>query len=40
MNEVIRRCRDCGEKMNLVLRNKVPLKPLRYVCRCGRLETA
>lgn len=47
MNEAIRRCPDCGAPMKLVTslqRNTKnfgkPMKPIRFVCRCGKLVKA
>ena len=45
MNEAIRKCPDCGGPMKLVTgltggNLGKPLKPIRFVCRCGKLVRA
>jgi len=33
-------CPDCGSKMNIVMSRGKPAIPVRYVCRCGKMEMA
>lgn len=48
MNGAIRKCPSCGDTMKLVtaltprpnVRVGDPLKPIRYVCRCGKMIKA